>query len=689
MLPAREILSQNGINLRQYSTGEHTCVCPRCSSHRNKKRLECLDVAITKDGRAYWKCHHCNWTGPDKGSLDDSPLRQGTDRLTYHVYRDLTANEVRRKVRNVKGREPKCWWERREESGEWVKGKGDANKQLLYRIDEVQAAIKQGLEIAITEGEKDVDRLWSIGIPATCSPDGASTDDKRSKWLKAHSEQIAGAKVCVFQDHDAPGRAHADETVKQCLKVGCAVTRVDLHNYWKEIPEGGDVSDLLDAGHSPDLVREAIAAAQVIGKTAKPVKAEKAPAEPKSKFPTYEPWPEPVAIAQLLDTIVTAFIRCVIAPPGAAEKVALWSLHTWVYQAGLHSPRLDVFSPEAGCGKSRLMMLLNRMVQRPKLMTNATAAWVFRYTAEQHATLLLDEGENWLYDREDEIPNVINSGFEVGGCVGRCSPNTHAPEDFDVYGPMALGHVGHWPMPRYRTTVSRMITVRMDRLAANQKVEMVPAADAFSELNRKLTRFRQDSLELLKKADPQLPGIGRAADKWRLMCAIADLAGDDWSHRARGLIDAKQDQQGRFTDLLGHVRDIFLNRATGFVSTDTMVSDLLANHDVYKEWSRGKEITKAALARALDDYDIHPTKHGHNNERGYLLAHCEKSFASYLQPIAPLPPLQTAGPLADSQNQPLSASALVKNEPPCERSQFPKPNSRRSLEDELSDWDDL
>ena len=230
LVPARELLFQNGIRLTSYAPGEHTAICPRCSAHRNKKRVECLDVRITADDRAYWKCHHCHWTGPDKGSGNGHSAAP-SDRLRYFVYKNAQGQDVRRKVRNIPGREPKMWWQHWD-GAEWVKGKGEAEKQLLYRFDEIAAAIKEGLQIAIAEGEKDVDSLWAIGIPATCSPDGASTDDKRPKWAKVHSEQLKGADVCVFQDNDNAGIAHANETVKQCLKVCKTVKRIDLAEHW-------------------------------------------------------------------------------------------------------------------------------------------------------------------------------------------------------------------------------------------------------------------------------------------------------------------------------------------------------------------------------------------------------------------------------------------------------------------------
>ena len=93
-------------------------------------------------------------------------------------------------------------------------GLGGADASILYRIDEVAAAIAAGRQICVVEGEKDVDNSWQHDIPATCNAHGASEPEKKSKWTARHSEQLRGADIVVFNDNDAPGYAHADTTCK-------------------------------------------------------------------------------------------------------------------------------------------------------------------------------------------------------------------------------------------------------------------------------------------------------------------------------------------------------------------------------------------------------------------------------------------------------------------------------------------
>src|SRR5262249_13899169 len=122
----------------------------------------------------------------------------------------------------------------------------------------IDEAIANGYEIVCIEGEKDADRLWSVGIPATCSAHGAAPPDQEPKWTNEHSKQLAGANIVVFGDHDAPGYAHQDATCKLSLGIAKRVRILKLADHWPEIKEGGDVSDYLDAGHTREQLNALI-----------------------------------------------------------------------------------------------------------------------------------------------------------------------------------------------------------------------------------------------------------------------------------------------------------------------------------------------------------------------------------------------------------------------------------------------
>jgi putative DNA primase/helicase len=242
-----ELLRQNDITLKSYAPGRHYTTCPKCSHLRKAvhRKLECLGVNVRTDG-ADFGCNHCGWTGPKKGGGKPN----GADNLPFHIYRDRDGVIRFRKMRNAPGRIPKCWFEKWDGVG-WLKGKDvmkGVDTTILYRADEIGQAIEDGREIACAEGEKDCDRLWSLGIPATCNSTGAAKPGERAKWTKRHSEQLAGADIVVLNDHDDPGRAHAEATCQCSVGVAKRVRRLDLADHWRDIGKGDDVSDWIDGG---------------------------------------------------------------------------------------------------------------------------------------------------------------------------------------------------------------------------------------------------------------------------------------------------------------------------------------------------------------------------------------------------------------------------------------------------------
>ena len=76
-------------------------------------------------------------------------------------------------------------------------------KPVLYHLPDVIRAITIGDCIYLTEGEKDCDSLWAIGLVATTNPFGAG------KWRDEYSERLAGGNVVVVPDNDDEGRRHA------------------------------------------------------------------------------------------------------------------------------------------------------------------------------------------------------------------------------------------------------------------------------------------------------------------------------------------------------------------------------------------------------------------------------------------------------------------------------------------------
>ena len=195
-----ELLTKNSIKLESYAPGRHYTTCPKCSHTRSRehRKHKVLGITIGDDGSVFWGCNHCSWTGPEKGSGERRELQS-------HVYRDADGTPRFRKVRNVPGRDPRFWLEQPDGRGGWKKGTTGVDTKIIYRADEVAKAISAGRIVGCVEGEKDVESLSSIVIAATCNAHGASEPGKKPKWAKAHSEQLHGADIVVFNDNDPAG----------------------------------------------------------------------------------------------------------------------------------------------------------------------------------------------------------------------------------------------------------------------------------------------------------------------------------------------------------------------------------------------------------------------------------------------------------------------------------------------------
>jgi 5S rRNA maturation endonuclease (ribonuclease M5) len=109
-------------------------------------------------------------------------------------------------------------------------------KRVPYRLPELLASTKG---VVIVEGEKDVDRLASLGIVATTNPGGAG------KWRAEFAEYLTGRIVVVIPDNDEPGRAHADDVARSLRGIAARVALLEL----PDAKPKGDVSDWLNAGH--------------------------------------------------------------------------------------------------------------------------------------------------------------------------------------------------------------------------------------------------------------------------------------------------------------------------------------------------------------------------------------------------------------------------------------------------------
>lgn len=217
----------------------------RCPAHEDKRQS--LSIGEGDDGRTLLKCHAGCTTEAIVAAMgltvqDLFPERQADRReLARYAYRDEAGVLLYEVVRF----EPKDFRQRRPDgAGGWTWNLRDT-RRVLYRLPE----LTWQPSVVIVEGEKDADRLWTAGIPATTNVGGAG------KWKPEYTAQLLAAGVSdliIIPDNDDPGRAHAAQVSASWLPNPSRVVSIP------GLAPKGDVSDYL-AAHTLDDLRALLA----------------------------------------------------------------------------------------------------------------------------------------------------------------------------------------------------------------------------------------------------------------------------------------------------------------------------------------------------------------------------------------------------------------------------------------------
>jgi len=388
------------------------------------------------------------------------------------------------------------------------------------------------------------------------------------------------------------------------------------------------------------------------------------------KLPEPEPWPQEVDGDDLLEQLAHAFRRYVSLPDHTPEALALWTMHAHCLDAATISPRLFLTSPEMRCGKSTLLLVLGRLVPRPLPAMNVTAAVLFRTVELARPVLLLDEADTFAKDNE-EMRGIINSGHERTGSVLRLVGDDHEPRQFSTWSAMVIAGIGKMPGTiEDRSIIIKMRRKRSDEVVERLRIDRTPDLD---RLARMVARWSADHVIALKELDPSTPSAlnDRAADNWRALLAIADIAGGGWSERAREVSIALSNSDGSDDTstrvlLLADIEAIF-----GKTGDDKITSDALCNrlHEMedrpWPEWRAGKPISKIQVARQLKHFGIVPGvfRVGAETARGYKIEAFNDAFARYL-PNRPVTSSQTAENSQLLENRPVTMNNDVTGQNP-------------------------
>ncbi len=129
---------------------------------------------------------------------------------------------------------PKGFFQQHNVDGEWERGLGDI-ETVPYGLPRLIRADPRDPTF-MTEGEKDCESLWFVGLNATTYTNGV--------WKAHYNQWIVGRHVVIVEDNDDAGRARTRRLLRHLKDVAETVRIVSF----PDLPVGGDVSDWLAGG---------------------------------------------------------------------------------------------------------------------------------------------------------------------------------------------------------------------------------------------------------------------------------------------------------------------------------------------------------------------------------------------------------------------------------------------------------
>ena len=218
------------------------------------------------------------------------------------------------------------------------------------------------------------------------------------------------------------------------------------------------------------------------------------------------PWETLVDGQVLLEGMVSAIERFIVASRHAVYAMALWALHAHLHLLGLwsRSPILMFWGPMEECGKTVATSVESRLVPNALRGAGLSLAYVLRRAPGR--TVCWDEIDKELRRKGQDIDGWLTRGYQRGWLFGRADPNDpYKTIEYDPWCPKAISLIGK---PWDRQLLSRCIPIEMRRKLDEEKVEDFDDTESypmFDDLRRMAARWAADHLEPLRKPRPERP----------------------------------------------------------------------------------------------------------------------------------------------------------------------------------------
>jgi hypothetical protein len=358
--------------------------------------------------------------------------------------------------------------------------------------------------------------------------------------------------------------------------------------------------------------------------------------KPTASYGAAGPGPE----VNVLDLVLHLIELHISISPMERLAIALWILHTYIFDRFDVTPRLAVLSPASGCGKTALLILLDLLAADSYRTDSISPATIYHLLDRRSHTLLIDEGENLGLLSNPLLRAVFNSGHRRGGAISRFVNGR--PQRYSTFAPLAVAAIKGAPLPLPLPLLHRSVVIDMQR--SPKSMARLDERDPTFPASR--DQIRRWSASCALTSDPDMPSSlrNRESDNWRPLLAIADDLGHGESARAAAVgLCANRPDEDPGVIALTDTRTIFFA-----LNADRIASAALtvAMHDLddgmWTDW-RGPhddrqphKLTQSELARLLRPFGIRPRTiwpanrgPGSKSYRGYLRSWFESAWAAY------------------------------------------------------------
>lgn len=366
-----------------------------------------------------------------------------------------------------------------------------------------------------------------------------------------------------------------------------------------------------------------------------------------------EPWHEEVEMEKVLDEIEGFLLKHAIIPKGASPAITAWVASTYLINAFAIFPRLVIHSPEKRCGKSTVLDIVDAFANKSLLVSNISAAAIFRVIDAFQPTLIIDEADTSIAKSDGEIIGILNSGHAKRRAkVVRVEGDNLEVKAFSTWSPMAFASI----KPLQGTLMDRSIVIELRRKMKDETVSRlrIDAQEQTTTIRQKLKRWADDNFDTIQNNQIEPPSFGndRAADNWLPIYTLAHHAGERWKKKietAYQLLTCKEEEHTPQIMLLQDIKSIFdelkakepprdeldeaIKRKPIRISSSELVEKLIALEErPWCEWKKGFPMTQNSLAKLLKAFRIESKNIRIFNKtvRGFEYAQFEDAFNRYL-----------------------------------------------------------